>query len=190
MKNIKSKIISMVLVVSLIMSLSVGVYAYKVTHEGGYDNYPAYFKCYNGFSQATITAIHNSCLAWNGTHSSALTYRNTTTHSNTTYPQYNSVNEFTKGYRGTNKYLMQTTAFSIDDNYSICEADIDFNVSHDFGTASTSYDVQTAVTHEMGHALGLDHSSNKSAIMYESLAKGVKRSIHSDDIAGIAAIYN
>ena len=185
----KKKILSFVLVVSIILSLSISAYAYVITYRGGYDDCPAYFKCYNGFSQATLTAVHNSCLSWNRTHSSALAYRNTATHSNTSYPNYNNSNEITKGSRGANKYLMQTTTYSIDGDYSICEADIDINVSHDFGTASTSYDTQTAMTHEMGHALGLGHSSNTSAIMYESLGKGETRNITSDDISGIAAIY-
>jgi hypothetical protein len=38
---------------------------------------------------------------------------------------------------------------------------------------SDQYDFQTILTHEMGHALGLGHSSNPDSVMYAELATGV-----------------
>src|SRR5262249_47512684 len=35
------------------------------------------------------------------------------------------------------------------------------------------YDFQTALTHELGHALGLHHSADPTSVMYESLGRGV-----------------
>jgi len=37
------------------------------------------------------------------------------------------------------------------------------------------YDFQTVVTHELGHALGLGHSSDATSVMYASLASGTAR---------------
>ncbi len=56
---------------------------------------------------------------------------------------------------------------------------------------ASAYDVQNALTHEFGHALPLGHSSYSAATMYAyaSLGETIKRSLHSDDIAGIRAIY-
>lgn len=176
------------LVISLIICACLGVHAYSIKHSSGFDNPPAYLKGYSGFSPETELAIHNACVAWNNTHSSALVYRLTSTHSNTLSPLFNQENEITKGYRGENEYLMQTY-YTRHTSTTIYEADIDINVDHDFGTASTSYDTQTAITHEIGHLLGLTHSSDRNAIMYESLEKGEKRSINNDDRNGIAAIY-
>ena len=34
------------------------------------------------------------------------------------------------------------------------------------------YDFQTIVTHELGHAVGLDHSGDEDSVMYEALADG------------------
>src|SRR5262249_56373683 len=34
------------------------------------------------------------------------------------------------------------------------------------------YDFETAVMHELGHVLGLGHSSNSTSVMYASLATG------------------
>lgn len=49
--------------------------------------------------------------------------------------------------------------------------------------------VSDSVTmHELGHALGLNHSTDTSSIMYPT-NQGVK-SLSSDDIAGLKAIYN
>jgi MYXO-CTERM domain-containing protein len=52
-------------------------------------------------------------------------------------------------------------------------------------------DLQNTITHEAGHALGLDHSDNKSATMYASAPPGEtsKRQLHSDDIEGLCTIY-
>lgn len=118
-----------------------------------------------------------------------LVYRNTSTHSNTQYPLRNGVNEITKGERGINKYVMVTNRINTAYSTTIYEADIDMNVSHPFGTASTSYNTQSVMTHEIGHLLGLGHSSNSSSIMYGSFNKGQIRYITSDDRNGINAIY-
>lgn len=65
------------------------------------------------------------------------------------------------------------------------EGDIDINVSHPFGTASTSYDTETALLHELGH------SGTTYSVMSTPQAKGQrKRSLFEDDINGINAIYN
>jgi hypothetical protein len=42
---------------------------------------------------------------------------------------------------------------------------------------SNQFDFQTILTHEMGHALGLGHSTNPGSVMYASLAPGVAHRI-------------
>lgn len=49
-------------------------------------------------------------------------------------------------------------------------------------------DLETVGVHEIGHALGLGHSSVEGAVMWPSY-EGERRSLHADDIAGIQAIY-
>ncbi len=41
--------------------------------------------------------------------------------------------------------------------------------------ASDQYDFQTVLTHEMGHALGFDHSHDTASVMYGALTTGVAR---------------
>jgi hypothetical protein len=52
----------------------------------------------------------------------------------------------------------------------------------------SSYDLQTVVAHEFGHALGLGESSVSTAVMYATY-NGIKQALASDDIAGIQSIY-
>ncbi|XP_068641861.1 metalloendoproteinase 5-MMP-like [Aristolochia californica] len=52
-------------------------------------------------------------------------------------------------------------------------------------------DLESVTIHEIGHLLGLGHSSVRDAVMYPSIPRGVKKlNLHGDDIAGIRALYN
>jgi hypothetical protein len=58
------------------------------------------------------------------------------------------------------------------------------------GPGNNGYpDLQAVVAHEYGHSLGLGHSAFSSATMYGSGGSTGDRSLHSDDQAGIQAIY-
>lgn len=73
-------------------------------------------------------------------------------------------------------------------NYSIA-GDIVFNTGQTFNLGTT-YDLFTVACHEIGHALGMMHSTvTSSAIMWASYT-GVKTALNSDDIAGIRDIYS
>ena len=52
-------------------------------------------------------------------------------------------------------------------------------------------DLQNALTHEVGHLLGLAHSDDPEATMFASAVEGEtsKRTLSADDVAGAAALY-
>ncbi|KAI3983121.1 hypothetical protein MKX01_030843 [Papaver californicum] len=51
-------------------------------------------------------------------------------------------------------------------------------------------DIETVAVHEIGHLLGLEHSSEPKAIMYPTILFGSrKRKLHGDDVQGIRALY-
>jgi len=72
-------------------------------------------------------------------------------------------------------------------------AEIEIN-SHDH-TLTTSaspapgaFDLQTILTHEAGHFLGLAHATNDHAVMYAYYAQD-SRELSADDTAGICTAY-
>ncbi|MCB9557548.1 MAG: matrixin family metalloprotease [Deltaproteobacteria bacterium] len=73
------------------------------------------------------------------------------------------------------------------------DADTEYNPNAPWATDGDRYsiDIQSVATHEIGHQLGLDHSVEKAATMFRSTGQGdtSQRSLHSDDIAGVCALY-
>ena len=73
---------------------------------------------------------------------------------------------------------------------AIVDADIEMNGQHygfSLTGASDAYDLESSLTHEVGHVLGLDHSPQILATMFKDSAPGEthKRTLHDDDIAGV-----
>ncbi len=90
------------------------------------------------------------------------------------------------GYAFSTSILATTFMPPPANNYSIA-GDMQFNTQVSWNVNST-YDLFTVAAHEMGHALGLNHSGTASAEMYPSYG-GIK-SPTADDIAGIRGIYS
>ncbi|GAB2211888.1 hypothetical protein Droror1_Dr00025227 [Drosera rotundifolia] len=62
----------------------------------------------------------------------------------------------------------------------------------DFETekSKVAVDLESVATHEVGHVLGLAHSSIKEAVMYPSLSPRTKKlELRMDDIEGVQALY-
>ena len=74
------------------------------------------------------------------------------------------------------------------------DCDIVFLSKNDYGAVAWSsaaaggtYDMEAVALHELGHCIGLGHSSSSGAVMYQYYAG--YRDLSSDDIAGAEALY-
>ncbi|XP_047321559.1 metalloendoproteinase 3-MMP-like [Impatiens glandulifera] len=56
-------------------------------------------------------------------------------------------------------------------------------------TGGVEFDIYTLVLHEIGHAIGLEHSSVESSIMWPVQFPGTIKDLGKDDIDGIKALY-
>ena len=76
---------------------------------------------------------------------------------------------------------------------TIQEADIALNTSVAFSTSGEAgkYDIQSVLTHEAGHFLGLDHAGLLSSVMtaYGTPSQLDQRTLAYDDMAGVTEIY-
>lgn len=65
-------------------------------------------------------------------------------------------------------------------------------INGDFNNASpySAIDLESVAVHEIGHLLGLGHSSVEEAIMYPTISSGVRKVVlDADDIAGVQELY-
>ena len=189
MKKIKS-FIALTAIITLCINGNLTSSAYYINYSQGHFQYPTLLNIIMIFNR-NCTSTKNACSEWNSADSNRNFLYVGKSHTNTTAFYNNKANQITSGKRGINTYLMEHRMVrGISGNVSY-EGDIDINVSHPFGTASTSYDTETALLHELGHFLGLGHSGTTYSVMSTPQAKGQrKRSLFEDDINGINAIYN
>jgi hypothetical protein len=88
---------------------------------------------------------------------------------------------------------LTTTSWN-DNNGQLLDADMEFNSEYfDFGTEGVPgfADLQNTATHEIGHTIGLDHSSVNGSTMEPSAGLGDtdKRTLAADDIEGLCELY-
>jgi len=76
---------------------------------------------------------------------------------------------------------------------TILDTDIIFSPNYTFSTtgAAGTYDLQSVLTHELGHSLGADHTGILGATMFQFTAPGDthQRTLSQDDIAFVGAVY-
>lgn len=95
----------------------------------------------------------------------------------------------------TSETISQTTLIYLADTGEIVDADIDLNGQSKFWTTTDDrtkvvYDIQTVLTMEVGHLLGLARSDNSDAAMYGEIREGdIRRELHKDDIGGLCWTY-
>jgi hypothetical protein len=97
-------------------------------------------------------------------------------------------------YAGANATLALTTITFNFETGEIFDADIEVNSFRTPLTTSdvgVEFDLESILTHETGHFLGLSHSHVHDATMYLEYSEGDSslRNLHADDMEGICASY-
>ncbi len=92
------------------------------------------------------------------------------------------------GYDFQNTSLARAYMPPTANNFSV-GGDIAFNTGIAYGVGQ-GYDLYSVALHELGHALGLDHTSASSSAAMWSSYNGIKTKLSADDIAGIRSIYS
>lgn len=97
-------------------------------------------------------------------------------------------------YKGLENTLAKATAHFDGKTGEIYDADIEINSAANVFTVSATKpknDLQSVLTHEIGHFIGLGHSDDPNAVMYAYYQEGstVGRALSDDDIAAVCAAY-
>lgn len=90
---------------------------------------------------------------------------------------------------GSGTLGLTTTTFS---SGQIFDADIEMNNNSRWGTtgASLDTDLQSVVTHEAGHFIGIAHTTTSNAVMNPSIGSGVlKRTLFAADSSDVCGMY-
>lgn len=154
-----------------------------------------------GFSKITngsdFLAIHSSFQTWKDVASADVqfVYGGTTTAAGVGRDGMNVVSfTDTSAPMGSSTIAATFSFFKRDTSgLTIDEADIAFNPALDFSTSAeqNKFDIQSVLTHEIGHLLGLDHSAMVSSVMvpFGVTSQLDQRTLAYDDIAGITELY-
>ncbi|CAM8878469.1 unnamed protein product [Rhodiola kirilowii] len=91
------------------------------------------------------------------------------------------------GVLGTLAHAFSPTSgmFHLDgDEYWVVEGDVSTS------TVSSAVDLESVAVHEIGHLLGLGHSSVEEAIMYPTISSGTRKVVlANDDVVGVQVLY-
>lgn len=97
-------------------------------------------------------------------------------------------------YKGVDNTLAKTTVTFDDDTGEILDADIEINHAYNHFTINdleVDYDLESVLTHEVGHFIGLDHTLDFSATMYAGYEPGTieQRTLEEDDVLAACEAY-
>lgn len=97
-------------------------------------------------------------------------------------------------YKGVDNTLAKTTVTFDPDTGAILDADIEINHAYNEFTISDGdvvFDLQSVLTHEIGHFIGLDHTQDPDATMFAGYDEGTTslRTLEPDDVAAACAVY-
>ncbi|MBI4871780.1 MAG: matrixin family metalloprotease, partial [Candidatus Riflebacteria bacterium] len=163
-------------------------YRYNVSHGSNI----------TGDNTAVLNAVLNSFAHWQEVSNTSLTITNAGTTAITQKSSGDGVNAVlfqdsaSQGQVGGALAVTFTSFNGVNGNFA--DADIVFNMSQTFAAGAVTtgrFDLESVLTHEVGHLLGLDHTDLFSSTMFQSTptAADSQRTLAADDIAVLRATY-
>lgn len=83
--------------------------------------------------------------------------------------------------------VLAVSFYPVPNNRDPLAGNIYFNDAYDWSVNGSGYDIFSVALHELGHALGLAHSSDPTSVMYGTYRQVT--GLTPDDIAGIDSLY-
>jgi predicted Zn-dependent protease len=138
-----------------------------------------------------INAINTAAARWNGMCNLAFTYMGTTTavpNVRSTSDTIDRINVFGWGQL-TNEMAVYGayTKWWYNGSHALIDADIVINTANGW----TIQNVEAIMTHELGHAIGLDHSNVAASVMFANPynSYSYQRTLRGDDASACSALY-
>lgn len=145
------------------------------------------------FSSTTRSGFQSAAEKWNFAIGDTVLQISSATHLEDQYPNKEDDESLIYYVDDGEEYLAECTTYLQPTARDIVRsADININAYYDWtdGKAANKYDYQSVFTHELGHALGLGHTTYDDCVMFPtSSPNSTRRNLGDDDIAGIEAIY-
>jgi len=158
-----------------------------------------------GGATAVVNAINNSSVGWNGAGSGTVVTATRASVSGFSLGDGIPMLNFTDPQNACTGNCLAATFTSYyssrgDGTYRIYDADIVTNTAHPWTSQSEDpggsgcsgeFYIEGVMVHEIGHALGLAHTTVSGATMYPSVSacNNAPASIATDDVNGINALY-
>jgi hypothetical protein len=143
-----------------------------------------------------MTALQSAAASWTNLPNSTVNFlplQTTSLPNDPTDGKYVIVFLDTPENRSVVGYALAFTIVSYYTNGSIADADILFNPTYAFSTtlAPNTYDLQSVATHEMGHALGANHSGLLATTMFQGVVpqNNAPATLSPDDLAFASDAY-
>ena len=149
----------------------------------------------SGGPSESVPAIETGMRTWTDVASSKFSFIYGGTTTNTAHGTYDEYNIVTFGLLEAGTVAENRFWYNVPTG-RLLDSDIRFNTYYSWSTTGTTgtFDVQNVGSHEHGHSLclmDLYHSADSEKTMYGYVSYGEtgKRSLHQDDIDGIAYLY-
>lgn len=153
-------VLAVVLAIGILGSGIAYAYTHPLLKPWGSDYQSATFKVQNTFESLTKTQIQDAMIHWNGQLTKSYLFKSSIDTTETD-PSKNGVNTITKNNYGPGVLAENIPYYNFWGTY-VVESDIRVNTYYPWANTVKPgyYDIQSVITHELGHVLRVGHSTD------------------------------